>query len=233
MNSVDDVEEVALALRQAGLEHMRAVDPPRHPFLHHEALEIGRVVAQVDRRDLDGDHVLGLDVDGQIDVAAAGAVQFPDDPVAVEHRRASSSGGSGSSCGWPNTSLAAPSGGSSTRTIWTVRLSSLPARGPVDNGLRGCVEIGAAFVHRLCNATGVRVSRRCRRSRAQRRRPARAAASGSRSRFADLRRAPGRDSSASEETTIRWSIVELLQRVAGETIDAGNRRCERDAPWSN
>ena len=65
---------------------MRAVDPPRHPLLHHEPLQIGGIVAQIDRRNLDGDHGVGFDVDGEIDVAAAGAVQFPDDPVAVEHR---------------------------------------------------------------------------------------------------------------------------------------------------
>ena len=86
MYSVDDVEEVALALQQAGLQHMRAVDPPRHPLLHHEPLQVGGVVAQVDRGDFDGHHGVGLDVDGEIDVAAAGAVQFADDPVAVEHR---------------------------------------------------------------------------------------------------------------------------------------------------
>ena len=86
MYSVDDVEEIALALQQAGFQHMRAVDPPRHPLLHHEPLQVGGIVAQIDRRDLDGDHGVGLDVDGEIDVAAAGAVQFADDPVTVEHR---------------------------------------------------------------------------------------------------------------------------------------------------
>ena len=82
----DDVEEVPLALRQARLQHVRAVDPPRHPLLHHEPLQVVGIVAQIDRRDLDGDHGVGLDVDRKIDVAAAGAVQFADDPVAVEHR---------------------------------------------------------------------------------------------------------------------------------------------------
>jgi hypothetical protein len=81
-----DVQEVALALQQAGFQHMRAVDPPRHPLLHHEPLEVSRIVAQIDRRDLDGDHGVGFDVDGEIDVAAAGPVQLADDPVAIENR---------------------------------------------------------------------------------------------------------------------------------------------------
>jgi hypothetical protein len=81
-----DIQEIALALQQAGFQHMRAVDPPRHPLLHHEPLQIGGIVAQIDRRNLDGDHGVGFDVDGEIDVAAAGAVQFAHDPVAIEHR---------------------------------------------------------------------------------------------------------------------------------------------------
>ena len=84
----DDIEKIALARRQAGFQHMRAVDAPRHPFLHQEALQIGGIVAQVDRRNLQRDDGVGLDVDGEIDVAAAGAVQLPHDAVAVEHHRA-------------------------------------------------------------------------------------------------------------------------------------------------
>ena len=51
-----DVEVVALPRLRAGLQHMRAVDAAGDPFLHHEALEIGRVAAQVDRRDLQDHH---------------------------------------------------------------------------------------------------------------------------------------------------------------------------------
>ena len=81
----DDVEVIALAGVQARLQDMRAVDAPGGPFLHHEAPEIGRVAAQVDRRNFDGDQRVGLDVDGQIDVASAAGVQLPDNPVSVEY----------------------------------------------------------------------------------------------------------------------------------------------------
>ena len=63
---------------------MRAVDAPRHPFFHQEALQVGRVVAQVDRWYLDGDQRAVLAIGGQIDVAAAAGMDFSDDPVAVE-----------------------------------------------------------------------------------------------------------------------------------------------------
>ena len=65
---------------------MGAVDAPGHPFLHHEPLQIGGIAAQVDGRNLDGDHRAIRAVDRQVDVAAAAAVDFPDDLVAVQHR---------------------------------------------------------------------------------------------------------------------------------------------------
>ncbi len=77
------IKKVALA-RRAGLEDMRAVDAASDPFLHHESLQIDRVVAQIDRRRLDRDKCPGFGLDRQIDVATAAGVQFPDDPVAVE-----------------------------------------------------------------------------------------------------------------------------------------------------
>ena len=53
-------------------------------FFHQEALEIGLIAAQIGRRDLDDDELLGLGVDREIDVAAARAMHLPDDAIAVE-----------------------------------------------------------------------------------------------------------------------------------------------------
>ena len=64
---------------------MRAVDAPRGPFFHHEALEIGRVAAQVDRGNFQGDQRVGFDIDRQINVAAAAGVHLSDDTVSIEH----------------------------------------------------------------------------------------------------------------------------------------------------
>ncbi len=80
-----DIEEVALAGMRKRFQYMRAVDAPGDPLLHHESLQIGRIVAQVDRRNLDGDQRIGFGIDREIDVASAAGVQFPDDSVAVEH----------------------------------------------------------------------------------------------------------------------------------------------------
>ncbi|MGY4626165.1 hypothetical protein ACVWY3_003921 [Bradyrhizobium sp. USDA 4486] len=65
---------------------MRTVDAPRDPLLHQEALQVCGVVAQVDRRQLERDRLLGLGVDGQINVAAAAAMNLPDNPVTVDYR---------------------------------------------------------------------------------------------------------------------------------------------------
>ena len=123
-----DVEVVALSRVQAGLQYVRTVDAPGDPFFHHEALQIGGVVAQVDRRDLDRDQRVGVGIDRQINVASAAGVQFPDDSVPSNSILASSSGGSGNSDGCPKTSLLRRPAIRSIRTIWIVRLSGLPCR---------------------------------------------------------------------------------------------------------
>ncbi len=63
---------------------MGVVDPPRDPFFHHEALQVGWIIAQIDRRNLDRYRSFGVRVDAEIDVAPTAAVDFPDDAVAVE-----------------------------------------------------------------------------------------------------------------------------------------------------
>ena len=82
-------------------------------------------------------------VDGQIDVAAAAAMDFPDDPVAVEHhprlqqRRQRQFGTSDR-----RSRRLARRGTASMRTIWTVRLSVTAAPvGLLDDRLRRRVQI--------------------------------------------------------------------------------------------
>ena len=80
-----DVQIISPSRLDAGLQDVGAVDAPGDPFFHHESLQVGRVVAQVDRRNLDGDQRAVRAIDGQVDVASAAAVDFPDDLIPVQH----------------------------------------------------------------------------------------------------------------------------------------------------
>ena len=66
------------------LDHVRAVDAPRDPLFHHEAVEAGVVLRQIDGRHLQHDAGAGVDLGGQVDVAARAGVQLALDAVAVE-----------------------------------------------------------------------------------------------------------------------------------------------------
>ena len=81
----DDIEIVSLARWRARLQHVGIVDAPRDPFLHPEALQVGWIGAQVDRRRLNRDGVAVGGVDRQIDMAPAAGVDFADDLVAVDN----------------------------------------------------------------------------------------------------------------------------------------------------
>ncbi|MNZ48412.1 hypothetical protein D3C78_661580 [compost metagenome] len=78
------IEIVAPARGHPGLQDVGAVDAPGDPLLGQQALQVGDVVAQVDGRRLEDDWRLAGLIHGQVDVAAAAGVHFPDDPVAIE-----------------------------------------------------------------------------------------------------------------------------------------------------
>ena len=57
------VKVVALSQMQAGFQHMRAVNAPGDPLFHHEPLQVSRIAAQIDRRNLYCNHSIGLVID--------------------------------------------------------------------------------------------------------------------------------------------------------------------------
>ena len=65
---------------------MRTVEAARDPLLHQETPQIAGIATQVDRWNLDCDNGFGFGIDREIDMAAVACVDFPDDPVAIEHR---------------------------------------------------------------------------------------------------------------------------------------------------
>ncbi len=77
------IKEVARAAVRHRPQHVRTVDAARHPFLHQEAFDVGRIALQVGGGRLDHQPLPAVGVMRQVDVAAAAAVQFAHDPVAI------------------------------------------------------------------------------------------------------------------------------------------------------
>src|SRR5207237_691908 len=73
------VQRLAPAVRHRRPQQVRAVDPPRDPFLQQEALAVARVVALVDRGHLEHDRLLRRLIDREPHMAAVGAVQLAHD----------------------------------------------------------------------------------------------------------------------------------------------------------
>lgn len=79
-----DVQVRARALRGVGPEHMRVVQPLCHPLFQHEALQVGGVIAQRYRRQLQHQGLAGLLVHGQVHMAAVADMQLTHHPKALK-----------------------------------------------------------------------------------------------------------------------------------------------------